>query len=95
MSETIQNLPVVQGTSVQPLGREDTLEKEMATHFSILAWNIPWMEEFMWAQRVGHEAKTNTFTSWNRVTLKIRATLSTFQWQEHVVKSLYCIHTVI
>ena len=96
----IQNLPAVQETGVQPLGQEDPLEKEMATHSSILAWNIPWMEEpcrlqFMWAQRVRHEGKPNTFTSWNRVALKIRATLSAFQWQEHVVKSLYCIPTVI
>ena len=32
-------------TWVQSLGQEDPLEKEMATHFSILAWGIPWMEE--------------------------------------------------
>ena len=44
---------------VRSLGGEDSLEKEMATHTSILAWEIPWTEEpgglqFMGSQRVGH-----------------------------------------
>ena len=39
------NLPAVQKTWVKSLGQEDPLEKEMATHSSILAWNIPWTEE--------------------------------------------------
>ena len=38
----IRNLPAVQETWVQSLGQEDTLEKGIATHFSILAWRIPW-----------------------------------------------------
>ena len=37
-----KNLPVMQETWVQSLGQEDPLEKEMATHFSILAWRISW-----------------------------------------------------
>ena len=46
-------------TEFQPLGQEDPLEKEMATHSSILAWKIPWVEEpgrlqSMQLQRVGH-----------------------------------------
>ena len=40
----VKNLPAVQETPVQPLGPEDPLEKEMATHSSILAWRIPWTE---------------------------------------------------
>ena len=40
-----KNLPAMQETWVQSLGREDPLEKGMATHFSILAWRIPWTEE--------------------------------------------------
>ena len=40
-----KNLPAMQKTQVQSLGREDPLEKEMATHSSILAWRIPWTEE--------------------------------------------------
>ena len=40
-----KNLPVKQEMWVQSLGKEDPLEKEMATHWSILAWKIPWTEE--------------------------------------------------
>ena len=40
-----KNLPAVQETRVRFLGREDPLEKEMATHSSILAWRISWTEE--------------------------------------------------
>ena len=55
----VKRLPTVQETRVQSLGREDLLEKEMATHFSILAWEIPWTEEpgrlqSMGSQRVRH-----------------------------------------
>ena len=45
VAQLVKNLPAVQGTQVQFLGREDPLEKEMATHSSILAWRIPWTEE--------------------------------------------------
>ena len=41
----VKNLPAVQETQVLSLGQEDLLEKEMATHSSILAWKIPWMKE--------------------------------------------------
>ena len=41
----VKNLPAMQETLVQSLGWEDPLEKRMATHFSILAWRIPWTEE--------------------------------------------------
>ena len=51
-------------TQVQSLGWEDPLEKEMATHSSILAWKIPWVEEpgrlqSMGSQRVGHDWATS------------------------------------
>ena len=45
MANTVQNLPAMQEIQVQSLGQEDPLEKEMATHSSILAWEIPWTEE--------------------------------------------------
>ena len=45
MAQMIKNLPVVQETWVRSLGREDPLEKEMATRSSILGWRIPWTEE--------------------------------------------------
>ena len=41
----VKNLPAMQETRVQSLGQEDSLEKEMATQSSILAWEIPWTEE--------------------------------------------------
>ena len=60
MAKLVKNPPAILGTWVQSLGREDPLEKEMATHFSTLAWKIPWTEEpgrlqSMGSQRVGHD----------------------------------------
>ena len=57
----VKNLPALQETRVQPRGQEDPLEKEMATHSSILAWRIPWTEEpgrlqSMGSQRVRHNS---------------------------------------
>ena len=45
IAQLVKNLPAMQETQVQFLGREDPLEKEMATHSNILAWRIPWTEE--------------------------------------------------
>ena len=45
MTQMVKDLPAMQETWVQSLGWEDPLEKEMATHPSILAWRIPWTEE--------------------------------------------------
>ena len=58
-AQMVKNLPVMQETWVQSLGWEDSLEKGMATHSSILAWRIPWTEEpgglqSMGSQTVGH-----------------------------------------
>ena len=60
VAQTVENLPAVLETWVRSLGWEDPLEKEMATHSSILAWRIPWTEEpaglqSMGLQRVGHD----------------------------------------
>ena len=54
MAQTVKNLPAMQETQVQSLRREDPLEKEMATHSSVLAWRIPRTEEHG-LQRVGHD----------------------------------------
>ena len=56
----VKHLPTMWETWVQSLGQEDLLEKEMATHSSILAWKMPWTEEpsrlqSMGSQRVGHD----------------------------------------
>ena len=45
VAQTVKRLSIMRETWVQSLGREDSLEKEMATHSSTLAWNIPWTEE--------------------------------------------------
>ena len=60
MAQMIKNLPAVQETCIQSLGQEDPLEKGMATHFSILAWRIPWTEnsgglQAMGSQKIGHD----------------------------------------
>ena len=63
VAQTVKRLPTMPTmweTRVQSLGWEDILEKEMATHSSILAWKIPWMEEpdrlqSMRSQRVRHD----------------------------------------
>ena len=45
VAQTVKNLPAMQETQVLSLGWEDPLEKDMATHASILVWRIPWTEE--------------------------------------------------
>ena len=60
VAQMIKNLPAMRETQVRFLGGEDPLEKEMATHPSILAWRIPWTEEpgelhSMGSKRVGHD----------------------------------------
>ena len=53
----VKNLPAIQKTWVWFLGQEDTLEKEMATHASILAWRIPWTEESVRLQFIGNTVR--------------------------------------
>ena len=60
MSQMVKRLPARWETQVRSLDREDSLEKEMATYSSTLAWKIPWTEEpgrlqAMGSQRVGHD----------------------------------------
>ena len=64
VAQTVKHLPTMHETRVRSLGREVLLEKEMATHSSILAWKIPWTEEpcrlqSMGLQRVGHDGATS------------------------------------
>ena len=58
VAQSVKNLPAVQETRFQSLGWEDPLEKEMATHSSVLAWKImdrgAWRATFHGSQRVGH-----------------------------------------
>ena len=60
MAQRAKNVPAMQETWIPSLGQEDPLEKEMATHFNILAWRISWTRASgellsMWSQRAGHE----------------------------------------
>ena len=60
MAEMVKNLPAMKEIPIRSLGREDPLEKEMATHSGILAWEIAWTEEpvglpSMGSHRVGHD----------------------------------------
>ena len=64
MAQRLKRLPTMWETWVRSLGWEDPLEKEMATHSSILAWRIPWTEEpgglqSTGSQRVGHDRATS------------------------------------
>ena len=64
VAQTEKRLPAIRETQVRFLGREDPLEKEMATHSSSLAWKVPWTEEpdrlqYMGLQRIGHDWATS------------------------------------
>jgi len=67
VAQTEKHPPAMQETQVRSLGQEHPVEKEMATHSSILAWKIPWTEEpgglqSVGLQRVGHDWVTDTHT---------------------------------
>ena len=58
MAQPVKRLPAMRETQVRSLGREDALEKETATHLTILAWKIPWMEEPGRLQSMGLQSQT-------------------------------------
>ena len=58
MAQRVKNLPAMRETQVQSLGQEDPLEKGMASHSSILAWEIPWIEEPVGRQSTGSQSQT-------------------------------------
>ena len=60
MAQLVKNLPVMQETRVPSLGLKHPLEKEMATHSSVLAWRIPWTEEPGGLQSVGSPESDTT-----------------------------------
>ena len=93
VDQTVKNLPTMQETRVQFLGREDPLGNGMATHSSILAWKSPWTEEpgglqSVGLQRFGHDWATNTFmrywSEWQRGEGKtiLRHNLPLPKWSE-------------
>ena len=67
MAQMVKNLPTMQEASVQSLGQEGPLDKDMATLSGLCAWKVPWTEDPgglqpMGSQREGHGSVTNTFT---------------------------------
>ena len=60
VAQMVKRLPAMWETWVQSLGQEDSLEKEMATHSSILAWRIPWTEETGRLQSIGLQKSDTT-----------------------------------
>ena len=90
VAQMVKHLPIVRETWVQSLGWEDLLEKEMATHSSILAWKILWMEEpgrlqSMGSQRVGHDWATSlSLSNWYMTTGKTIALKMDLCWQSNV-----------
>ena len=85
VAQMVKRLPTMWETRVQPLGQEDLLEKEMATHYSILAWKIPWMEEpgrlqSMGSKRVRHDWATSV--QFSSVQLLSRVRLFATPWTE-------------
>ena len=72
VAQRVKNLPATQETQVHVLALEDPLEREMATHSSILAWRIPWTEEpaglqSMRLQRVRHDWATDTSLQYHEI----------------------------
>ena len=63
MAQTVKNPPAMQETQVQSLRREDPLEKEIATHSSILAWRIPQTEEPSGLQSMGLQRARHDLSS--------------------------------
>ena len=59
VAQKINSLPAMQETQVQFLGWEDPQEKEMGTHFNIVAWKIPWTEEPGGLQSLGSQSRTD------------------------------------
>ena len=90
VAQLVKNLPAVKETQVWSLHWEDLLEKEMATHSSILAWKISWTEEpgglqSTGLQRVGHDWAINTYLqdvilSWNWIHRKLASNQVKFRY---------------
>ena len=83
LAQRLKRLPPMRETRVWSLGREDPLKKEMAIHYSILAWRIPWTEkpsrlQSTGSQRVGHDWTTSphlTYSTYKSATGTSRITL--------------------
>ena len=75
----VKNLPAMQETWVQSLSQEDPLEKEMATHSSILAWEVPWTEEPGGLQSMGSQKSQTCLASKQQYKTLLYSTGDSFQ----------------
>jgi len=91
-------------TGAPSLGREDSLEREMATHSNILAWEIPWVEDpgrlqFMGSRRVRHAWATNSlsfsFPSFLKLTLPTNVQRTVIKENIHLSMTSHCLHPEI
>ena len=76
MAQRLKRLPAMWETWVRSLGWEDPLEKEMATHSSVLAWRIPWTEELGGLQSMGRKESDTT----ERLHFTIKHVVETHSW---------------
>ena len=104
VAQRLKCLPPMQETRVRSLGREDPLEKEMVTHFSILAWRIPWTEKLgglqsTGSQRVWHNRATapppppyrqaSQVAQWYRIHLPMQETwVHSLGWEDPLEKRM-------
>ena len=77
LGQTVKNLPLMQETQVQSRGREDPLEKEMATHSSILAWRIPMNRGAWWATVHGITKSRTQLSNWHTYQLYFNKAVKT------------------
>ena len=95
MAQMVKCLPTMQETWVQSLGWEDPLEKEMATHSSILAWKTPWTEEpgglqSMGSHRVGHNRVTSlhfTYLPPEKAVCRSRSNSWNWTWNNRLIEN--------
>ena len=90
VAQTIKNLPAMQETQVRSLGREDSLEKGMATHSSILAWRIPWTKESGGLQSIGLQTVTY---NWTTATITTRHNINKYKKAQKDSEKAACLGT--
>ena len=91
MAQWVKNIPAVQETWVQSLNQEDPLEEETATHSSILAWEIPWMEEPSGLQSMLLQESQTQLSDSTSMTISTKmppqldssAAVSLYSWRPH------------
>ena len=97
VAQMVKNLPAMWETQVWSLGWEDLLEKEMATHFNILAWRIPWTEESVeilsvGSQRAGHNWANNPHTQCHYSVTRYNKRKLQLQLEQIQVRVPHCIY---